>query len=75
MSTINPMDRATARALLAITAEQGLPVESVQVTDEGFVVPDSVGDAYAATLGTPEPEPAPEPATSKKAPARKTEKE
>lgn len=57
--TVNPMDRETARALLALVDEQGLPVDVVQTTDEGFVVPDSIGEAYSASL------------EKKKAPAKK----
>lgn len=58
--TVNPMDTPTAQALLALAEEQGLEPGVVLTSDEGFVVPDSIGEAYAASLGE-----------KKKAPAKK----
>jgi hypothetical protein len=65
---VGPQTPEVAQALLALADEQGLGFLVVRTTDEGFLVPDSIGDAYAASL-------AEKPKPAAKAPARKTEKE
>lgn len=65
------LDRDTARALLAIAEDLGLPRESVQTQADGFIVPDAIGDAYSASLVK---KASPPPPAKKAAPATRTRK-
>jgi hypothetical protein len=64
---------ARARTLLDLADHLGIPQVAIRTTEDGYIVPDAVHDAYVATLAptpepAPEPDPAPAPPTKKPAP-------
>jgi hypothetical protein len=73
-SFVSPRSRDTARALLSLAEQQGLPPEVVLTTEGGYKVPDTIGDAYAASLApaTPEPQTDPPARTRRKAQDKET---